>query len=105
MKEGKIQEAETLAQDALARLTQSKVTYVFNWLALFPLIDIHLKNQRLDQATEFAREIVAPEQQRLPEALSAALEQAVSSWEANNPESALEQIHVALELARQLGQL
>jgi tetratricopeptide (TPR) repeat protein len=105
LKEGKIQEAETLAQDALTRLTQSKVKYVFNWLALFPLIDIRLKIHRIDQAIEFAREIVSPEQQRLPEELSAALEQSVADWEGDDPESAVEQLHGAVKLAEQFGYL
>jgi eukaryotic-like serine/threonine-protein kinase len=104
-REGKLEQAEVLALEAMTRLTTSRIGLVFKWLAFFPLIDICLKEQRLEQAIQFAREILAPDQQLLPEAISNPLEKSIENWEANDKGNASEQLYAVIELAEQLGYL
>ncbi|MFU8774024.1 MAG: ATP-binding protein, partial [Anaerolineales bacterium] len=56
-REGNYHEAESLASEAFEWLTQTKVKYPLKWLALFPLTDIALKKDHLDQAVECARDL------------------------------------------------
>ncbi len=56
----------------------------FQWTALWPLIGADLAQNRASEAVEFARALLAPEQKRLPEALTSALENALQTWDSGD---------------------
>ena len=60
----------------------------FQWLALWPLIAVALHEEQLFLAVDYARALLDPGQQRLPDALAGSLEQAVQAWDGDAPESA-----------------
>jgi DNA-binding SARP family transcriptional activator len=77
----------------------------FQWLALWPLMAVALGEEHLSQAIDDARALLDPVQQRLPDALTANLEQAVQAWDGGAPEAARALLHQSLDLAQQLHYL
>jgi hypothetical protein len=66
-------EAERLCLTALARWRGLPLAFPFQWLARLPLMQLAAASGRLDEAWEHAHAVLEPTQQRLPEALAAAL--------------------------------
>jgi DNA-binding SARP family transcriptional activator/predicted ATPase len=79
--------------------------YPFQWAALWPLIDIALTQDRLPDAVDFARALLAPSQQQLPDPLTTTLEGAIQAWECGQPDSAREVLNQALSTAQKLAYL
>jgi hypothetical protein len=73
------------------------------WTALWPLISVaHIQN-KVSEAVEYARTLLEPAQQRLPDALTVLLEEAIKSWEGAESETAHTYLNQAIELAQELG--
>jgi eukaryotic-like serine/threonine-protein kinase len=104
-RDGEIVETKRQAQAAIEDWDSSGPTQFmipFRWLALFPLLDIALQEDDIGTALQWARHMVAPNQQRLPDALTDALERAVSAEE-NSPRDAIRNLlRQAVELAQTL---
>jgi hypothetical protein len=66
------------------------------------LIGAALVQNRTSEVLEHARVLLAPEQKRLPDALTAALEKALQTWDAGDEERARNQLTQAMELAQEL---
>jgi tetratricopeptide (TPR) repeat protein len=99
--------AQELGQAALAlwhQLPPEQVT-AFQWLALWPLIAVALHEEHVSLAIRGARALLEPHQQRLPDALTAGLEQAIRVWGAGTPESAIALLHGSLAMAQQMRYL
>jgi len=79
--------------------------YPLAWLAHWPLLAVATSRGQTAQAMDHARAMLDPGQQRLPEPLTAALEEAVHAWDEGRPESAHERLTVALHLAHEMGHL
>jgi DNA-binding SARP family transcriptional activator len=77
----------------------------FQWLALFPLIAVALKEQKVLLAVNSARKLLDPVQQRLPDILITILEQAIQAWDRNDAGSAHALLHQSIALAQQLHYL
>jgi hypothetical protein len=80
--------------------------FMFQWLALWPLIALSLEADHaagIAAAAGYARRLLHPSQQRLPDPLVAPLEQAVRQWEAGDPAAAVTHLRRAAALARQAG--
>jgi hypothetical protein len=75
----------------------------FRWLALRPLLGAALAHDQVAEAIDHARALLAPKQQRLPEALTAALEAAIQCWEAGQSEAARVHLDQAMPQALVLG--
>jgi tetratricopeptide (TPR) repeat protein len=75
--------------------------YPFTWTALLPLMSVALIQQQLSEAIEYARMLLEPHQQRLPDTLTVALEAAIQAWEANQPDSARLSLEQAITLAQE----
>jgi hypothetical protein len=88
--------------EALKLLTPQ---YPFHWLALWPLIAMHVPRDETIQAISLARQLLSPPQQRLPVALSSALEAAIRAWDSNQPGAARSSLKRAIQSAKALGQL
>jgi hypothetical protein len=69
------------------------------------LIAVALARHQIVEAVSHARALLAPEQRRLPAALTAALQTAIQVWEAGQPETARAHLEQALALAQEIGYL
>ncbi|NIO70856.1 MAG: AAA family ATPase [Anaerolineae bacterium] len=90
-------------QSALALWQQT--AYPFQWLALWPLIGVALVQDQISEAVDYARALLGPIQQRLPDPLRAALEDTIRAEEQGQPETARTHLNRAIELAQEMGYL
>jgi hypothetical protein len=90
-KEGRMAEAETLCQSALARWAPLSLVFPFQWMARWPLLAMALGRGELGAALAHGRALLELRQQRLPPRTHEALEQ--------------EQLHQALGFASSDGHL
>lgn len=72
--------------------------YPFQWLASWPLLDITLTRGEIEKSLDLAHALLAPSQQRLPDAITSALE---SALQAEALPAAHTHLEVALRLARE----
>ncbi len=91
------------AQKALS--VWGETQYPFKWLAYWVLLVIYLDRDQLDKAIESINAMLDLKQQRLPDDLTAALEQSVLSWEENQVNTTRDALIKAVELAKGRGYL
>lgn len=96
----KYTEARTKAETALSLWPSS---YPFQWTALFPLIAVTLHRNQTASAIDYARRLCQPLQQRLPDALTTSLEQAIRAWDHGQLKTAHKYLRGMLELSRAIG--
>ncbi len=104
-REGKLTEVQTNGNKALALWQQTPVVYPLQWAALWPLISVALAQNRLPEAIDHARVLLSSEQQRLPDALTRLLEEAIQAWDADQKDAARAQLQQAIPLAEASGYL
>jgi tetratricopeptide (TPR) repeat protein len=104
-REGNLSEVEANGRAALELWQQTPVVYPFQWAALWPLIGVRLAQGQIPAAIDYACSLLAPTQQRLPDALSAVVEEAIRAWEEGEPETAHTYLNQATELAQEMGYL
>jgi tetratricopeptide (TPR) repeat protein len=104
-RDGDLAETQARAQAALDHWQQLPRPYPFEWAVLWPLIGLALARDDLSEAIERGRALLAPSQQRLPEALEGVLEEAVQAWDEGQAESARERLKQAMDLAHEMGYL
>ena len=102
-KEGRVDEVEPLAEDALSRWRRCIVRYPFCWICLWPLIAARLAGGRDEDAMAAARDLVSPPQMRLPARLEAMVISAVAAWGASQHSVAVSRLKTALTLAEKLN--
>ncbi len=100
---GNLDQAWQKGQAAL-QLWQGSV-YPFQWTALWPLIGTTLALDRVCDAIDPARALLAPSQQRLPDELTVAVETAIQAWESGQPETARSCLDQAVGLAQEMAYL
>ncbi len=93
-REKKYKEARTEAEAALGLWPS---TYPFQWTAIFPLIARLVRRNQIEQAIRHARVLCQPLQQKLPDALTRNLEQAIRAWDQKQAPAAREHLQRALE--------
>jgi tetratricopeptide (TPR) repeat protein len=104
--EENLSEAEVNARAALDLWQQPPVDqaiYPFQWTAFWPLIGVALAQDLTSEAVDYARALLEPSQQRLPDALTALLKEAIKSWEGGETETAHTYLNQVIELAQELG--
>jgi DNA-binding SARP family transcriptional activator len=104
-REGDLPAAGQLGQEALTLWRQSPLVYPFQWLALWPLISVELKQGRETQAWLHVRALLDPTQQLLPHALNNALQAALQAQEQGQLDTARLRLEDALSTAREMGYL
>jgi DNA-binding SARP family transcriptional activator len=107
-RDGDLSQTEEKGREALATWHQLPAGYAscaLQWTALWPLIGAALARDQISEASRFARALREPTQQRLPDALTAAVEKAVAAWQADEPEPARAWLDRALVLAQEMGYL
>jgi class 3 adenylate cyclase len=102
---GEEAQAATDAQAALQIWESLPARYMFDWMALWPLVAIALASQNVEQAAEYARRMLPPPQQPLQEPARTLVEDAVHAWDANQPAETEELLHRAVSAAGDLGYL
>jgi predicted ATPase len=75
------------------------------WLALWPLLGLALKQDRIDAAIQSAETMLDASQQRLPDDLTSLLSQAVAGWAAGDLPLTRQYLDAACPLAGQFGYL
>lgn len=84
LQERDIAGAERLARRAVDLWAKLACVYPFQWLALIPLLQIHLSRLDLEQSIVFTRQMLAPGQQYLAGAAWDALSRANAHWQASD---------------------
>ncbi len=102
-REGNILEAHKHAQAGLEAFDVEGEP--FEWTTLWPLIGIAVVQQQLADAIRYVRMLLVPEQQRLPDTLTADLEQTIQAWDSDRAERAYTKLQEAIPLAQQMGYL
>ena len=97
--------AEQMAREAVAVWRQSPLVYPFQWQALWIVLAVALVQGREDAAWAHARSLHEPTQQRLPDALNAALEAALAAKAAYRSAEASTRLRQAVAIAREMGYL
>jgi class 3 adenylate cyclase/tetratricopeptide (TPR) repeat protein len=90
------------ALDLWQRLPVDQPIYPFQWTALWPLIGVALAQDLTSEAVDYACALLEPSQQRLPDALTTLLEEAIKSWEGGKTETAHTYLNQSIELAQKL---
>ena len=88
-----------LAFSAWGQLPPDHASLPFQWTCLLPLIAMAHQAGEMAEAIAYTRRLLDPLQQRLPEEMAAAGEQAVEAWENQNTEQAHGQTSLLIELA------
>jgi hypothetical protein len=107
-REGKPLEAEEYGKAALAEwqlLPTANYTYYSQWTALFPLIDIALTQDQISESVDYARKLLVPEQQVLPDELTKTVEEAIQAWDSNNKEAVRALLQQTIKVAQKRGYL
>ena len=74
----------------------------FQWTALWPLLGVALTQGEIASAIEYAQALLDPKQKRLPDALTAVLENAIQAWNTNDKEIVQNQLTHVMKLAQEL---
>ena len=104
-REGNLSGAQQNGRDALRWWQQSTLISPLQWTALWPLIAATLAEGKFNDAVEYARALLMPTQQRLPDALTAPLEEAILAWERGSTETVHTHLNQAIELAQEMRYL
>ena len=104
LQEKNIEETEANGQAAL-KLWQQLAPYhcSFKWLALWPLIDVALTQNRIPEAVAYARVLLEPGQKRLPDVLTAVLENVIKCWKGGELEITCTYLDQAMKFAQESG--
>jgi tetratricopeptide (TPR) repeat protein len=89
-------------QSAQVYWKSSKNFYPFQWLLNFPLLAYEVGQGSLAGVCSYARALLDPHQQRLPDSISLVLE---SALQADSPETAVAHLKEATRFAQELGYL
>lgn len=97
---GERDEAEKLAHEALAFWHAMEDPYGFDWMALFPLIQLALEKNEIAKATAYAAGMLTENQHPLPDEVTSAIGHAVQAAE-SQANGGVAEINRLLELARE----
>jgi len=75
----------------------------YKWVHEFPVMAARLSSDAIAEAIASARQVLAPEQLRLPDDLTASLEAACAAWAGGDPDAAKQQLTAALTQAHDLN--
>jgi eukaryotic-like serine/threonine-protein kinase len=95
--------ARRMAQAALT--IWADAPYPFEWLARWILLALARQTNQLSAAVAAGRAMLLPSQQKLADRVDAALQTAVSAWEADDVDGAQDALATAVNLAYQYGYL
>jgi tetratricopeptide (TPR) repeat protein len=104
-REGRYAELQKHAREAMDYWAVVKALYPFQWAAQWPLLAVATKEGRINDAADCARKMLSPDQQLLPGALTAGLEQAIEAFKRGQTDQAQTQFEETIRLAGRMGYL
>ena len=104
-RQGDLAAAESNGKEALKLWGEVPFSYPLKWAALWPLMGVAVEKDQIEMAVQYASDLLAPEQQRLPDEVLASLEGAMHAWQSNQPGVARQKLEHALALAEEIKQL
>jgi hypothetical protein len=102
---GRYPDADERCRSALAFWRQIDAAFPFYWLAALPLLAIRLMRRDFAEANRMAQLLLGPEQQRLPDPLTAALDEALGAARDRRGADVRASLAQAVALARTTGYL
>jgi tetratricopeptide (TPR) repeat protein len=102
---GELDAAERHGRQALEGWKQVPFVVSFQWTALWPLMAVALEKNQLEQAVAYAGDLLAPEQQALPQDVTLSLQEAIQVWQDDQAEVTRQKLESALVLAQEIKQL
>jgi DNA-binding SARP family transcriptional activator len=103
--DGNLEEAQKAGQISLEHFKSPFHISPFWGMALWPLIGVNVQQSNIATAVAYAHLLLKPTMLRMPDAVTGTLQQAISTWEANQPESAQNHLQHALQLAQEMNYL
>lgn len=104
-REGRLDEVQRYARETMDYWSKVKVHFPLQWAVQWPLLAIATVERRICNAADCARKMLSPDEQPLPDELTAALEQAIEAFEQNQMDQAQTQFEEGMRLAKQKGYL
>ena len=107
-REGNFVEAQESGHAALTTWQQLPTGHgscCFQWTALWPLMAISLTRNHLVKTIDYARLLLVPPQQRLPDLLAALVSEAIQAWDADQLDMAKFHLNQAIEIAQKMKYL
>jgi len=104
-REGMWTEAQMSAREALDLWHGMEDPYGFDWMALWPLIAIALRENKMGDAIEGAKALFGPNQHPFAPELTGITRNAIAQWENGETELARTDLASAIEVAQRIGQL
>lgn len=77
--------------------------YPFQWAALWPLLDVVLREQDVATAVSYAQQLLHPSQQKLPDPITTSLEKAIASWQTADLQTTTTHLQQAIKTTKQMG--
>ncbi len=104
-REGNVAKAEELGRAALDLWGQLPIVYSFQWTALWPLIGVSLDQGKITESIDFGRSLLEPFQQRLPDALSEVVGEAMKAWDRGHQKKSARHLEQSVQMAQEMGYL
>jgi tetratricopeptide (TPR) repeat protein len=102
---GDLQAAEAHGERALATWRGLAIVMPMQWTALWPLMAVALAQDEVERAAGYAQALLSPDMARLPDDLTAILQQAITASADHQPAEIRNKLQTALDLASQLKQV
>ncbi len=99
-RDGNLAKAQEQGHAALAAIQQIQFPMPMKWIGLWPLLGVCLANDEIAPAVTYAQTMLGPNELRLPDEITAVLQQTITTWENNQPDSARSNLKQALRLAQ-----
>lgn len=103
--EGDLKQAQTVGQTAIETFKSLPAGSPFWGAALWPLIGVNAAQNDMAAAVTHIKPLLASVQLRMPDKMTAILQQIIAAWEANQPETAQNHLQYALQLAQEMSYL
>lgn len=103
--DGAVREHGAAALTLWQQLPVTHASAPFQWTALWPLLAEALHREAIAAAVAYARTLLDPHQQQLPDTLTTPLTQALQAWDGGTVAEAQKYLHVAITLAEQFHYL
>ena len=89
--------ASGFGRDALDRWSKLPIVFPLQWMALLPLLEVELTLGDLGTSIAYAKRLLAPDQQCLPEQATGKLSEALHHWEAGMRDGSYVDLKTALQ--------
>ncbi len=99
------QHARSLALEAISRWQQVAPQYPLQWLAVWVALGVAVQEARLDDAVDYARQIMAQSQMMQREEAAVQLTEAIEMWDANHVSHCIARLADVCRVAGSLGYL